>query len=198
MFQPSALYLRRSWTIAWKNEMANSSLRQARGLVDSSIRSCAIERYVIRILALRPVGGSSVIFTPFCRIATGKIGEGMEVSHRRKSFDIFSGLKSSTILSNVGIQDWDKWQFWRSTQRPRCIPSSIIASAIGPWPWPSEMELIFLSIFLDSAKRVRSAIGSAPVDSTKISGVMLVASLKHASRSNGGGSMNFCPNFSVM
>ena len=34
----------------------------------------------------------------------------------------------------VGIQDFERWQFCSSTQRPRSIPSWIIDAAIGPWP----------------------------------------------------------------
>jgi hypothetical protein len=35
--------------------------------------------------ARRPLGGSFVIFTPFCKIGTGKNVAGIDVSHKRKS-----------------------------------------------------------------------------------------------------------------
>jgi hypothetical protein len=37
------------------------------------------------MFALRPAGGSRVIFMPFCRMLTGNAGLGMLVSHSRKS-----------------------------------------------------------------------------------------------------------------
>ena len=41
--------------------------------------------YCLVRLLLSPLGGSRVILTPFCRMLTGKSGDGMLVSHRRKS-----------------------------------------------------------------------------------------------------------------
>ena len=32
-------------------------------------------------------------------------------------------------------------QFWRQTQSPDLRAASIAASAMGPWPWPSDMIL---------------------------------------------------------
>lgn len=49
---------------------------------------------------------------PFCSKATGKCGEGVEVSQRRKSLCTSSGVMCSTFSSSTGIQDGDRWQFW--------------------------------------------------------------------------------------
>ena len=55
-------------------------------------------------LARSPFGGSLVILTPFCRMDTGNLSEGPEVSHSRNSGEVESGLMSSQIFSSVGIQ----------------------------------------------------------------------------------------------
>lgn len=53
----------------------------------------------------------------------------------------------SVILSSSGSQLMNKWQFWRKTQYPFCIASSIIWAAFEPCPCPSESMRVFLSIF---------------------------------------------------
>eukprot|EP01137_Pigoraptor_chileana_P024725 Opistho-2@93109 len=72
-----------------------------------------------------------------------------------------------------------------------------MSAAIGPWPCPSEMLLMrappipFVSANLSSA-----AIGSAPGERMKISGVHAVESRYVRARSKGGGSMYLRPSFS--
>ena len=90
-------------------------------------------------LALTPAGGSLVILTPFCRIVTGKCGDGMLVSHSLKSGSVVSTLMLSTIFSRFGIQLAARWQFCRSAQVPFLMASSIMTAALGPWPWPMEI-----------------------------------------------------------
>ena len=53
----------------------------------------------LRMLALRPFGGSFVILTPFCSTLTGKAALGMLVSQRRKSRCTFSASTASTFGS---------------------------------------------------------------------------------------------------
>jgi len=52
-----------------------------------------------------PVGGSLVILTPFCRMSTGKWGEGYEVSQSRKLECTAAGSISSTSFSSVIIHE---------------------------------------------------------------------------------------------
>ena len=66
-----------------------------------------------------------------------------------------------------------------------------MSQAIGPYPYPREMDSIFL--FLELAKLYTAAIGSEPGDNTKIKGVTTFESLQTNSKSNGGGSTNFFP-----
>ena len=73
----------------------------------------------------------------------GKDGEGAEVSQSRKFGDVFSTLKPSQIRSSDGIHDGAKWQFCSRTQLPSTTAFSISAVAIGPWPWPSEVDSSF-------------------------------------------------------
>lgn len=58
-----------------------------------------------------PRGGSIVILLLFWRILTGKLGEGEDVNHNRKSRWIFSCNNVSTRDSSCGIQLGAKWQF---------------------------------------------------------------------------------------
>lgn len=67
------------------------------------------------------LGDSMVTLIPDCRTATGKWGEGMLVSHKRKLL-CSSGSPSvrsrATCFSSSGIQDLTRWQFCRHTQCP--------------------------------------------------------------------------------
>ena len=65
--------------------MPNSSRRHSRGLLQPAKYASVNLLYCLSRFALRPAGGSSVIFTPSCRMLTGKEGLGMLVNHRRKS-----------------------------------------------------------------------------------------------------------------
>ena len=68
--------------------------------------------FKLKIAAAVPtLGGSRVILTPRCSRGVGKPGEGMEVSHRRKSLWQVSPLMASTMRSRVGIQLTARWQF---------------------------------------------------------------------------------------
>ena len=89
--------------------------------------------YDLSKLALRPLGGSTVILEEFCRINTGNFSLGMEVSHRRKSRWTLSGSICSTRRSSIGMKLGAKWQFWKKTHLPRSMADFIMASARGPW-----------------------------------------------------------------
>jgi len=147
-------------------------------------------------LFLRPRGGSYVIFTPRMRRVTGKTLEGIDVNQIRKS-ELVSAAgwlhMVSWILSNWGMNDGAKWQFWSSTHLPSLTANFIAFSAISPYPWPKLREL---KVFLNpsfSARVVISRRGSAPDERMKISGVKASASLKACSRLKGGGSMYALP-----
>jgi len=106
----------------------------------------------------------------------------------------WSGSTCSTNLSNVGIHDGDKWQFWKNTHCPFSIADLIIDSALGPYeikstvckkfflvftcPWPSDIVLRRLANFISSANLYKSAAGSVPTDRTKINGVIADESRK--------------------
>ena len=61
---------------------------------------------------------------------------------------------------------------------------------MGPWPWPSEITSTLLRMPICSAKVRKALVGSEPMESTKMSGRLTLASSKQAARSKGGGSTN--------
>ena len=91
------------------------------------------------IFALRPLGGSFVILTPFYRMAVGKEALGYDVNQSLKSGCVVLGFNSSQILSKVVIQETAKWQFWRTTHPPSTHYYVIFFYAKGPWPYPNEI-----------------------------------------------------------
>mmetsp|Transcript_36834 Transcript_36834/g.85617 ORF Transcript_36834/g.85617 Transcript_36834/m.85617 type:complete len:204 (-) Transcript_36834:523-1134(-) len=135
---------------------------------------------------------------PSWRMVTGNLLEGIEVSQRRKSRWTLSPSRFSTSFSSCGIQLAARWQFCSRTQLPRSVAATMRRSAMGPWPWPREMYCSLEPKPVSSAKRRRSATGSAPAVRTKTSGTMGDESSKAACRSNTGGSMNRAPCFSEM
>ena len=66
--------------------------------------SSGVAAKAVRRLARMPFGGSLVILMPFCSTDTGNLGEGIEVSQRRKAGSVLSGLMSSTSFSSAPIQ----------------------------------------------------------------------------------------------
>eukprot|EP00972_Heterocapsa_arctica_P022615 3328319-Heterocapsa_arctica.AAC.1 len=70
------------------------------------------------MFARSPFGASFVIFTPFCRIATGNVFVGYDVNQRRKLAFVFLGSMFSRMRSSLGIHDVARWQFCSSTQVP--------------------------------------------------------------------------------
>ena len=90
-------------------------------MVQASGSGGGIERYPspaacarTRRLDRRPLGGSLVIFTPFCSTDTGNTWVGMDVSQRRKSLDTLLGSMPSQMRSSSGIHDAARWQFCRT------------------------------------------------------------------------------------
>lgn len=197
MFQPIAPNFLRSWTIAWKKENPNSNFLYISGFVQSSKSLTSIASYVLRIFYLKPLGGSKVIFTEFCRVETGKSLLGILVSHNLKSLWLLSS-KFSTIYSSFGINDVAKWQFMRRTHPPLVAASIIIFSAFLSWPLPSEILSSFFDIFISSANLWKSATGSDPGLRTKMSGIVTDESLKLFARLKVGGSINSLPSFSTI
>ena len=80
-------------------------LRHSSGLLVASNFSSGSAAKAVRRLARRPLGGSLVILTPFCSTETGNLGEGIDVSHRRKAPSVLSGTMSSTSFSSADIHD---------------------------------------------------------------------------------------------
>ena len=66
---------------------------------------------MLRDSTLIPRGGSTVILLPFCKMETGKWGDGVDVNQRRNSLWTDSGLILSINRSILGIQLGAKWQF---------------------------------------------------------------------------------------
>ena len=83
MFQPTAPYLRRSWTTAWKKERPKSSLWYGSGLEHFSKSAFSSSSYERIMFALSPLGGSCVSLSDCCSTATGKTAVGIVVSHSR-------------------------------------------------------------------------------------------------------------------
>jgi len=149
------------------------------------------------MFCLRPLGGSRVILTEFCRVETGKFSVGMLVNQRRKSLWLLSS-RFSTIYSSFGMKEVARWQFMRRHQPPRDAASLIRFSAFLPCPRPRLILSSFFDMFISSANLRKSATGSEPADSTKISGIVIEESLKLLARLNVGGSMNTRPSFSTI
>ena len=86
------------------------------------------------MLALIPLGGSTVNLDEFCNTATGNASEGIEVKNNLKSGFVvsFCSANSKTSVSNCPIQDSSKWQFCNMTQFPSAIPVVISFVAFGP------------------------------------------------------------------
>mmetsp|Transcript_18335 Transcript_18335/g.62323 ORF Transcript_18335/g.62323 Transcript_18335/m.62323 type:complete len:304 (+) Transcript_18335:1484-2395(+) len=151
--------------------------------------------------AFTPLGGSFVSLMPFCSTGTGKILVGIDVSHSRNSSctsDARSPCIASTMRSSSSIQLEARWQFCRQTQSPLCCADLMMRSAMGPWPWPSEMmcSLSPGTRSMPSANRCSIPVGSAPVDRMNITGVDLVVSAYTCVRLKGGASVKRGPRWS--
>lgn len=142
------------------------------------------------MLLRNPLGGSLVIFTPFCNTRTGKWSAGYDVNQSLKSGWVASGVRFSQIckfkhisfrklrsktthtLSKVGIKLLAKWQFCNTTHVPFLTPSSISRTAIGPWPWPRDNgKSLAAPKPWSSANLNKTAVGSAPGVNMKINGI---------------------------
>mmetsp|Transcript_5387 Transcript_5387/g.10055 ORF Transcript_5387/g.10055 Transcript_5387/m.10055 type:complete len:229 (-) Transcript_5387:2036-2722(-) len=180
----------------WKKASPKRSLRNASSFTQPLKKSGLLMgslKYVRRRPARRPLGASFVILMPFSRMVMGKIGEGYDVSHRRKSLCTFPSTNCcSTTSSKVGKNDLAKWQFWRTTQKPSAAPKSIHFWATGPWPCP---RLTLSTRRPRSSANLRSGvIGSDPGDSTNTKGVTEFESLNDGSMEKGVGSTKRFPN----
>lgn len=67
-------------------------------------------------------GGSVVIFMLDWSIDRGKSGCGLELNQSLNLGLILLVCNVSTILSNLGIQLSDRWQFAKNTQSPSLAP----------------------------------------------------------------------------
>mmetsp|Transcript_19582 Transcript_19582/g.49168 ORF Transcript_19582/g.49168 Transcript_19582/m.49168 type:complete len:244 (+) Transcript_19582:1469-2200(+) len=188
MFHPSGPNSFRSWMTAWKKQSPYSSRLNSRGFLQLSKNSMS-EIGLIKKLPVRlersPFGASFVIFSPFCKMATGNWAEGYEVSHSRYSLCILRTSCWSSILSSLGIHDVARWQFCSNTQPPSFLPSAISFSAFGPCPCPR--EIAWISLPLSIANLSSACFGSLPGDSTNTNGSALLLSAKEPARSKGGG-----------
>lgn len=98
------------------------------------------------------------------------------------------------MISSVGRNDLARWQFCSTTQKPSAAPSSIHFCAMGPCPWPS--DTVSTRVPRSSANLSSPAMGSLPADSTKMSGVVALESLKEGSMEKGVGSTKRLPSVS--
>lgn len=140
MFQPSGPNFLRSRMRALKKQSPHMRALYAYGFSQLSNSSLSKPRYDLRILFLRPFGGSMTAFTPFWRIVTGNLSLGIAVSHILNLEPLFSSM-FSMIASRVGMNDGDKWQFYKHTQSYCSIASLILALAISPWPYPKDTAI---------------------------------------------------------
>ena len=93
----------------WKpNTEVNNSDDEARTSYSFSEMSAKVR---VR-LAFSPRGGSWVNLMPFCRMGTGNLGDGMDVSHNRESRCCsFLLAACSSSCSSRGNHDTARWQF---------------------------------------------------------------------------------------
>lgn len=101
---------------------------------------------------------------------------GIDVSHNLKSLCI-PVFKPYTNNSSSGIQLIDKWQFWSKTQYPLEQDSSTSAFAFLPCPCPKDIDRYLSPIPIYEENFKKSATGSEPADSTKMSGLTIDESL---------------------
>jgi len=71
----------------------------------------------------------------------------IRIRHTFKSMVKIIVIFTSQTLSSVGIHELARWQFCRTIHDPSLTAFSIIFMAIGPWPWPSDRELSFVSLY---------------------------------------------------
>mmetsp|Transcript_49832 Transcript_49832/g.161161 ORF Transcript_49832/g.161161 Transcript_49832/m.161161 type:complete len:248 (+) Transcript_49832:1577-2320(+) len=201
MFQPRGPKLQRSWIRAWKKKRPKSiflkDFWQSLLTAPASLNhSSSMPVYARSKLDFRPFGGSTVILLPFWSTLTGNSFEGIADSHNRNSGANFSGSSSSTMASSRGIHDTERWQFCKMTHMPCSLPSLIAASALGPWPWPKEIDA--MSLLFSSANLYKVLPGSAPGERMKINGDIELESAYEPERSKGGGLTNFSPSLPAM
>mmetsp|Transcript_17838 Transcript_17838/g.51894 ORF Transcript_17838/g.51894 Transcript_17838/m.51894 type:complete len:287 (-) Transcript_17838:5645-6505(-) len=148
------------------------------------------------MLALRPLGGSVVIFRPFCRMPMGNFGCGAELSQRRNCGLGLRAGRSSMIFSSSLSQLIMRWQLASSTQWPPSTPSSMSRTACGDWPWPS--AIVSKGTFFCSASWMSWLVGSTPGERTKMSGADGTDSTITCVRSSTGGSVKRWPRLLTM
>ena len=107
--QPIGPNLRRSWMTAWKKQRPKTIGFHAHALGPVTLSKKVLseigsERYEPSRFARKPCGGSFVILTAFCRSSDGNARLGIEVSHKRKSLCVSSGLILSHSRSSSGNQ----------------------------------------------------------------------------------------------
>mmetsp|Transcript_41907 Transcript_41907/g.98316 ORF Transcript_41907/g.98316 Transcript_41907/m.98316 type:complete len:249 (-) Transcript_41907:831-1577(-) len=193
IFHPNGPNFLRSCKTACRKQTPNSSLRHSYGFEHASKKSFSNAKYEPATLVRKPFGGSFTILAPSWSTETGKVALGMLVSQSRKSRCTISGSSESTKRSSVSIQLVAKWQFCSSTHDPRSLPSVMSRSASGPWPCPSEIASSFFPKPWSSANLRKIAVGSAPEESTKMSGTVAEESSNTLPRSKGGDSMKRSP-----
>ena len=160
MFHPRFRNFFLSNRIEWKKQRQNKSFLYFSGLRLELKWLSVICWYRRLVFAFSPFGGSVVILMLLCKMAIGKSGLGLELSHRRKSLCTWSIWSCSTILSSCGIQLRDKWQLAKKTHCPDFAPSLIRFVATTAWPWPRERLVNREAILQRSANSFRYLFGS--------------------------------------
>jgi len=146
-------------------------------------------------LAFKLFGFSTDILTAFCNIETGKSGVGWDVRNNLKSRCTCPGsaCSSSSVFSSVLRKLTERWQFCSTAQEPRSANYCISASAAFSIPRPSDNTCILRPIRIESAKLIRSDIGSAISFSKKRIGFKLDESLNDFSKLKIWGWINSAP-----
>ena len=103
MFQPSGPNFLLSKISALKKQRPQSKDLYAAGLSHDSNSVTSYAKYDLKILFLRPFGGSIVALTPFWRIVTGNFSLGIDVSQILNKLNL-SVCMASIIPSRVGMK----------------------------------------------------------------------------------------------
>ena len=146
-FQPRGPNLHRSMMEAWKKQREYNRYLNAWGWAEDSNHSSSNVKYEPIKEARMPLGGSLVILMELCSTGTGNAWHGSVVNHNRNSWWVVSGVMFSTILSNDGSQEIDKWQFCKHTHPPLSMATDTAFDANGPWRknWCGQEKTLMLS-----------------------------------------------------
>mmetsp|Transcript_9663 Transcript_9663/g.23020 ORF Transcript_9663/g.23020 Transcript_9663/m.23020 type:complete len:206 (+) Transcript_9663:380-997(+) len=185
--KPCVPNLRRPRQSEWKKESAKSMGLNGTCLVDLSKVACEKSDHAPRRSDLTSVGGSQATLMADCMmpsgmsIWSGRPG-GSAVTKQRKSTWPCS-VAISSLRSRMGSQACIRWTFCRKAQPPSMVKRSRTFSPFFSWPCPMEMESTAFLRFLASS--TMGPVGSAPMESSAMTGTLKLASSVVVRRSSG-------------